>query len=128
MKKLGEYVKEKGAEKNGPVITATFGVKKNGFDQVFDMEILVPLNKEIDSENEYKLKKKFYLTNALKITHVGNPMMLQNTYNDLNRYIQEKSVQPITAAYNVTVKEVTDTSKMDEVVVDIYIGINPNII
>lgn len=128
MKRLGDYIKEKGAEKNGPVITSTFGVEQNGLEQVLDMEILVPLNKEIDSQKEYKFKKSFYLTNALKATHFGSPAMLQNTYNDLNRYIQEKCVQPITTAYNVTIKEITDPSNMDEVVVDVYVGINPNII
>jgi effector-binding domain-containing protein len=126
MKKLSEYVKEKGADKNGPVITATFGVEQKGFDQLLDMEILVPLNKDIASEKEYKLKKDFYLTNALKITHVGNPMTLQNTYNDLNRYIQEKCVQPITVAYTVMVNDVMDSFKMDEAVMDIYVGVNPN--
>ncbi|WP_163193618.1 AraC family transcriptional regulator [Clostridium thermarum] len=128
MKKLGDFIKEKGAEKNGPVITSTFGVEQRGFEQVLDMEILVPLNKKIDSQKEYKFKKNFYLTNALKTTHVGNPAMLQNTYNNLNRYIQEKCVQPITSAYNVTTKDISDLSKIDEVIIDIYIGINPNIV
>ncbi|KOA19071.1 hypothetical protein CLHOM_25740 [Clostridium homopropionicum DSM 5847] len=126
MKKLGEYIKEQGSEKNGPVLTATFGIEQRGFEQILDIEILIPLNKEIEAINTYKLKKEFFLTNALKITHIGNPVLLQNTYNELNEYIQEKCVQPITAAYNVTLKDIVDSSKMDEAVIDIYIGLNPN--
>jgi len=128
IKKLEEYLKKMGAEKNGLMITATFGIEQSGFDQILDMEILVPLNKEVATNDNYKLKKDFFLTNALKITHVGNPALLQNTYNELNKYIQEKCVQPITAAYNFTIKDVIDPLKMDEAVVDIYVGINPSIL
>lgn len=127
IKKLGEYIKEIGAEKNGPAITATFAIEQSNCGQVVDMEILIPLNKEIDLNREYKFKKEFYLTNALKITHFGNPAFLQNTYNELTRYIQEKCIQPITVAYNVTIKDATNISKMNEAITDIYVGVNPNI-
>ena len=55
-------------------------------------------------------------------------MLMQNTYNELNQFIQSNNLQPITSAYNVAVTEVNDPSKLKEAVIDIYIGFNPNII
>ncbi|SHI07945.1 hypothetical protein SAMN02745207_04259, partial [Clostridium grantii DSM 8605] len=72
------------------------------------------------------LKKEFKLVNALYVRHEGNPILMQNTYNELNQYIQSNNLQPITSAYNVAVNEVNDPSKLDEAVIDIYIGVNPN--
>ena len=128
MQKLGQFINEKGAQKSGPMITATFAMEQNNFGQVLDMEILVPLDKEIEVTGEYTFKRHFLLTNALKATHIGNPALMQNTYNLINSHIIENKLQPITASYNVTVKDVTDPSKIDEVVIDIYVGINPCIL
>ena len=128
MQKLGKFINEKGAQKAGPLLTVTFAIEQNNFGQVLDMEILVPLDKEIEVTGEYTFKRQFLLTNALKATHTGNPALLQNTYNLINAHIIENKLQPITASYNVTVKDVMDPSKIDEVVIDIYVGINPCIL
>ncbi|WP_139903609.1 AraC family transcriptional regulator [Clostridium thermarum] len=128
LEKLNKFIKERGAEKIAPVITTTFGVENSGFLQTIDIEILIPINKEIATDNEYKLKKDFYLTNALKVTHIGNLSMLQNTYNTLNRYIREKGMQPITSVYSITVKDITDSSNADESIIDLYIGVSPNVL
>ncbi|MGH4119266.1 hypothetical protein [Clostridium sp.] len=88
----------------------------------------MPLDKEIEVTGEYTLKKQFLLTNALKATHTGNTALLQNTYNLINSHIIENKLQQITASYNVTVKDIMDPSKIDELVIDIYVGINPCIL
>jgi effector-binding domain-containing protein len=128
MQKLSKFITEKGAQKSGPMITATFAMEQNNFGQFLDIEILVPLDKEIEATGEYTFKKQFLLTNALKATHTGNPALLQNTYNLINSYIIANKLQPITASYNVTVKDVIDPSKIDELVIDIYVGLNPCIL
>ena len=128
MQKLSKFITEKGAQKSGPMITATFAIEQNNFGQVLDMEILVPLDKEIEVTGEYTFKKQFLLTNALKATHTGNPTLIQSTYNLINSHIIENKLQPITASYNVTVKDVMDPSKIDELVIDIYVGVNPCIL
>ena len=128
MQKLGQLINEKGAQKSGPLITATFAIEQNNFGQVLDMEILVPLDKEIEVTGEYTFKKQFLLTNALKATHTGNPTLIQSTYNLINSHIIENKLQPITASYNVTVKDVMDPSKIGELVIDIYVGVNPCIL
>jgi effector-binding domain-containing protein len=125
--KIQKYLQIKSLNKIGPLITATFAVDQ-AITPVMDMEILIPIDKEFLSEGEYKFKKEFHMINALKIEHHGNPIQLQNTYNELNKYILENNLQPITAAYNVTVRDAMDISEIDNVQIDIYIGINPNIL
>ena len=56
----------------------------------------------------------------------GNPIGLQDAVVQLNTFISEHKLQPITVGYNVT-KNV-DLSNPDNTEVDVYVGINPNIL
>ncbi|WBW97678.1 AraC family transcriptional regulator [Oceanirhabdus sp. W0125-5] len=128
MMKIGQVLKDLGVKKNGPIISTTFSVELIDGQQVMDSEFLIPLDKEVELPKEYSFKKVFHLVNALCIRHNGNPNLIQNTYNQLNTFIQENRLQPITSGYNIPVNEVTDPSKLDEVIIDVYIGVNPCII
>jgi effector-binding domain-containing protein len=128
LQKIGQIIKENNATKCGPIITSTFAIEQGYMGQVMDIEILIPVDKELSLGNSLNFKKQFCLINALKISHIGNPSLLQNTYNELNKYINDNNLQTITSAYAVTVKDIADISKIDEAIVDIYIGINPNIV
>lgn len=128
MMKIGQFLKEKNLKKNGPIINTTFAVEMKDNKQILDTELSIPVDREIELPAEYTFKKVFNLVNAICIRHTGNPMTLQNTYNDLNKFLTENKLQPITPAYNVTVNDVTDTAKIDEAIVDIYLGVNPNMI
>ena len=128
MMKIGQFLKEKDLKKSGPIINTTFAVEMKDNKQILDTELLIPIDREIELPAEYTLKKVFHLVNAICIRHTGNPMTLQNTYNELNRFLAENKLQPITSAYNITVNDVTDPAKIDEVIIDVYIGVNPNIV
>jgi len=91
-----------------------------------DAEILVPLNKEIPVPSGYVWKPQFLLTNAVKLHHVGHPSALQNSINELNAYITQHQLVPITSGYNVTVKEARTPLDLDAMEIDIYVGVNPN--
>ncbi len=128
--KIQNYMRSKNLNKVDPIITATFPVDE-AITPVMDMELLIPIDKDFAPEGEYKFKNEFHMINVLKIEHHGNPIKLQNTYNELNSYILENNLQPIIAAYNVTLRDVTDITditEIDNVQIDIYIGINPNIL
>lgn len=92
------------------------------------MEILIPIDKKSEKSEVFNFKKEFILTNAIKAIHKGNPMMLQNTFNEINSYMQQNNLQPITSAYNVTIQDAKDMSEIDNVEIHIYVGINPNIL
>lgn len=53
---------------------------------------------------------------------------MQNTANELMAYIKNKGLMSITAGYNVTVQEPSSPTDMDNLIVDIYVGVSDNIL
>jgi len=127
MKKIEEFLTKNNLKKNGPTITTTFSVNQ-AMIPTMDIEVLIPLEGNIPSSDTYKIKKEFKLVNALKSSHIGNPAGMQQTVISIQKYIQENNLQPITSVYNVTIKEVKSAEEMDKLHVDMYIGLNPNIV
>jgi effector-binding domain-containing protein len=126
--KIGKYLNDNGLKKVGPVTTVTFAAEVIGSHPVLDIEILVPVDKVIEPSCDYCFKNVFHLVNAVYLQHKGNPSLLQDTYNQLTAYIKDNKFQQITAAYNVNVKELQLGQSMDEMIVDVYIGVNPSLL
>lgn len=125
-RELEEIIEKEGAVKTGAPVSTTYMIKDTERGQLLDMEILIPLDKAIAVPKGFSIKEHFLLVNAIKICHKGNPALLQNTVNELNQYMAEHQLIPITSGYNVTVKDARDPSELDQVEVDIYVGISPN--
>lgn len=104
----------------GEPITATFEVNTQGL----DVEILLPINKKIECNGRFVYKEKLKIINAVKASYIGNASGLDDACNILNEYIREKRLRPITVGYNV----LRDMSNINEIKVDIYVGIDPNIL
>ena len=118
-----EYkMKSVGAERIGNPITATYTVEKDGI----DVEVLLPINKEMDDIGAYKYKERIKIVNAVLLSYKGNPTGLQNACNELNQYMAEHQLQPITVGYNIT-KHI-DTINVENTEIDVYVGINPNVL
>jgi hypothetical protein len=43
-------------------------------------------------------------------------------------YIQQKGLQQITSGYNVTVKDVLPGMSVDELIIDVYVGVSENLL
>lgn len=125
MANLKQYIKDAGATIVGSIITSTFNVVQSVI-PIMDIEILIPVDKQIAETAYYKFKNEFILTNAIKIIHNGSPNGLQNTFNEINSYIQQNNLQPMTSAYNVTIQDAKDMSEIDNIEIHVYVGINPN--
>ncbi|WP_310601577.1 AraC family transcriptional regulator [Anaerosporobacter sp.] len=123
---MHSYIKESGAEIVGKTITATHGISSNKGYTILDLEILIPLDKEILTGNIYSFKKNFKITNAIKVTHKGNPALLDETCNELNQYIARNKLVPITVGYNMTLT--ADNKDKNNTEIEIYVGISPNIL
>lgn len=119
---------ESGAKKAAPVVTTTYAVEQEPMGLVMDVELLLPLDRKISVPEGYVWKPYFLLTNAVKLHHMGHPSQLQNSINELNAYIQEHRLVPITSGYNVTVKEAKTLLELDTMEVDVYVGISPNVL
>ena len=128
MMKIGRFLKDNCLRKTGPIVTATFAIENTGGQSVLDMEILVPMDKKADLPAEYKYKRVFRLVNAVYARHQGNPTALQNTYDEMLEHIKKNNLQQITAGYNVNINDMLPGMSMDEMIIDVYIGVNPNIL
>jgi len=117
---MEEKMRQRGIKRVGNAITATFAVESDAM----DMEILIPIDGKVESFEDYKYKEKLKLVNAARLTYKGNPAGLQNACNELNQYMAEKQLQPITVGYNVT--KHMDPINMENTEIHVYVGINPN--
>lgn len=125
-REMEEIIQKSGAEKNGGAVTTTFSVEQGPNGAILDMEILIPLNHEIQGPPGYAWKPDFLLTNALLVKHVGNPSGLQESIQELNQFILEHGLVPISTGYNVAVREAKTPLELDSMEVDIYVSVSPN--
>jgi len=103
------------------MITTTKSLEIINGEQIMDVEFLIPVSYRIPVEEPYTFKSKLRLSNAL-YAKVSDITQLQDTLNMVNQYIIEHMLQPITSAYLV------QTKQDNQLCVEVYIGINPNII
>lgn len=125
MNRMGVFIQEKGLNKSGCVTTTTFNIESTG---AMDIEILCPVDKVCDVPQGFIFKPEFRLSNAAKITHNGNPANMQESVNKLIDYLNQNKLTPVTSLYNVTVNEPKTPQDIDNMVVDMYIGVTDNIL
>lgn len=121
-KEMELYIHNSGAKRVGNPITATYGIEND----VIEVELLMPIDMSIDSKDRFVFKNQIKIVNAVVASYKGNPMGLQDACNQLNQYIMEHKLQPITVGYNVTKK--TDMLNPENTEIDVYVGISPNIL
>lgn len=121
-KEMESYIHSTGAKPVDHPITATYTVEGD----VIDIELLIPIDKSIDSTDKFIFKRQIKIVNAIVAEYKGNPIGLQDACNLLNQYIMEHRLQPITVGYNVTKK--ADILSPQNTEIDIYVGISPNIV
>ncbi len=112
----------------GPVVTTTFSLTQTAEGAVMDAELLVPLDRPVECPPGYQIKPHFLLANAVKLRHMGNPAYLQQSTNELTDFIRANDLTPITTSYNVTVQGAAAPAELDNMIVDIYVGVSPNIL
>lgn len=74
----------------------------------------------------YTMKPEIKVVNALFVKYEGTAAGLQSVYNELNAYIANHKLQPVTPAFSVSLNPFANTQ--EKVNIDIYVGINPNIL
>lgn len=119
-KEMEDYIQNVGAKRVGNPVTATYAIEGD----TIDVELLMPIDTSIKSTDKFVFKNQIKIVNALVASYKGHPMGLQEACKQLNQYIMEHNLQPITAGYNVTKK--TDMLNPENTEVDVYVGISPN--
>lgn len=121
-KEMEIYIQSTGAKRVGNPITATYAVEGDAI----DIELMIPIDKSIVSTDKFVFKSQIKIVNAIVAEYKGHPIGLQDACNQLNQYIMEDKLQPITVGYNVTKK--TDMLSPENTEIDVYVGISPNIL
>lgn len=103
------------------IITTTKSLEVIQGEQIMDVEILLPIDGQISVENPYEFKKEIKITNAL-YTKIFNIVNLQENLNIVNQYILDNNLVAITSAYLI------QTKHENKQYIEVYIGINPNIL
>lgn len=94
--------------------------------QYRNMEILIPVNQEFEACEQYGKKEAFKLINAVSARHEGGFSESEKTEQRLLDYIRDKSYQMITLPYYSIVR--LDEAHAGSCIMDIYIGVNYNIL
>lgn len=121
-KEMESYVQNAVAKRIGNLISATYALEGD----VIDVELLMPIDRSIESTDKFVFKNQIKIANAVVAVYKGHPIGLKEACNQLNQYIMEHKLHPITVGYNITKK--TDMLNPDNTEIDVYVGINPNIL
>lgn len=121
---MENVINEAGLKRKGTPVTATYEIKGTNI----DIEILIPIEGDLSKINndKYKVKEKVHIVNAVVVNYIGNPNGLQAAYDELNKYIMDNGLQAITVGYSITKR--MNPSDIDNTEIEIYVGINPNIL
>lgn len=121
-KDMESFIKMQGACRAGNPVTATYGMNGNKV----EIELLMPIDRKIESSDKYLYKEKFKIVNAVVAKYIGHPAGLQDACNELNQYIAKQKLVPVTVGYNITKK--VDAVNLENTEIDIYVGISLNIL
>ena len=121
-KEMEVYIQNAGVKRAGNPITATYAIEGD----VIDLELIMPIDRSIASTDKFVFKNQIKIENAVDAAYRGHPMGLQEACSQLNQYIMEHRLQPITVGYNVTKK--MDMIAPENTEIDVYVGISPNIL
>ncbi len=110
----------------GVDLTGNIMLRKIKDDANKNFEVLMPVSEALETRSEYTYKPIFKLLHAVTIRHEGNYMDIEKTEKKLIDYINKNSYQIVTMPYYSIVR--LDNDNINSCIVDIYIGINYNIL
>lgn len=84
-------------------------------------EFLIPVDRKFEGNQHYMFKPGFKLVNAVRQRYYGSFDNIDTGLKELNSYISEQSLTPITSPYIMEVDS-------DNSVYDIFIGISENVL
>jgi len=124
LEEIEEILQKNDLQRKETPVTVTYEMKE----ELIDIEILIPVEGDLSKINndKFRVKNKIRIVNAVVIHYIGNPNELQVAYNELNKYIFDNGLNVITAGYNVTKK--VSSLDINNTEIEIYVGINPNIL
>lgn len=108
--------------------TVTHGIEKTEKGTELDLEIIIELQNRIEDiqiPEGLLVKEKIYITNALYKHYEGSSIGSNTAYNEIKEFLIKNKLQAITPAYSVSKHPFSQSET--QMNLDIYVGINPNI-
>lgn len=90
------------------------------------LDILIPIDSKFEDNEHFSFLSCFKLIHAIKVRHEGSINMLSETQKKLREHLIENSYEAITKYYNIIIRH--DSAISANSIIDIYVGINPNIV
>lgn len=127
LRRLVEFISENIDALNlnitGNIIFSVFDTDTDGDLEYLNIEVLVPVNDSFKSNSKYVYKPYFRIENAVKLRHYGKYSGLKNSKTLILNYLEENKLTPITNVYYRIVD-----NDLSSGIIDLYIGINSNIL
>ncbi len=121
--KIEQLLKENNVKKSWHIFTATRNIEAKDGITYIDIDIFVPLEKRFDCQPPFEIIEHFEVNNALMIRIEGTPSQSDKAMTMLGEFMKSKNYQPITPAIMVTVKGANTPSEIDEMIMEIYVGV-----
>ena len=105
-------------QKNAPIVTTTYTVEQVAGQQILEVEILVPVDRDINVPDKYNIIDRFEIIDAIYTQHQGGLSTLGNAIKELNRYIKENGKDTYNQIYNVMTDNMC--SKHPQTIFELY--------
>jgi len=122
MQEMAEYVKSCGATPTGLPITAMH--TNDAATQIADMEFLIPLDGEVESNGDFVFVPQLLMNNCIKLEYKGHPQFLEQSMAELHRYMSDNNMTATSASYNVPKVRITRQEDLDKFEADVYVAVN----
>lgn len=93
---------------------------------IIGIEMLIPVNKEFESCEQYICKPVFRLVNAVSVRHIGLYSDIDSVSRSLEMFLKEHSLMPISNIYYMAVKN--DKVQPLSSVMDAFVSVNENLL
>lgn len=123
---MAAFIKMYKLNQVGGIITTVHKIDKDS--ELLDMEIMIPIEHKATDLKKYTVKPIFHLVNALHLGYQGSPGNLSTAHQEIFKYVAEHKLQPITPLYNFYSNKLDETQSLEDLKVDLLIGVNPSII
>ena len=121
IQEISQTIAEAGAHVAGPFVTA---VHEQVADGRAGIEIIVPVDRPVDSNGSLEYCDSFRLENCLVARNEGNPDGLTAKIESMRTYVEESGLRPISVGYTVVVRDIQRPEDIDDMVVEFYLPVD----
>jgi len=121
---IDELLENNNISKNDATIYLSFNSKED-----IAINVYISLKKKITEVNDtFWLKERIFLIQAVKARHEGGLYTLRDSFFKILQYLNTRQLSPITPFCCKVLSGLEDPEDTQNMIVDIYVGVNGNIL